>query len=189
LILSAFLLGVTVAPETADDRLFRLGGEAHILEMRLHDDFFGNPAHQGRLKGTGFASACAAHFLSFQTVEPRYTDRLRPIVIGAMRDIVPADRLATARLPIGHDPAIVAWRNKVNDAVRERGAAVLTEAAADYARVLPEQLRRMSLLSLPQPDPANRSAMNAPQLGISCFTYFGNNRETILAQAKSGETR
>ena len=188
MILALVLAAVTAAAESPDDRLFRLGGENHVLQMRLHDQFFENATNRARLKGDGFASACTAHFLAFRKVEPKYAEGLRPIVVQSMRDVVPAERLSAAKVSIGHDPAIVAWKNRVQDSIKAKGASLLANAAADYDLQLPSQLERAGKLSLPAPVSLDRSAMNAPQLAIACFTYFGNNREAILAEAKDGDT-
>jgi len=186
LIFALLLFAQPVAVEPADDRLFRLGEETHVLAMQLHDQFFYNPAHRARLVGEDFATACAAHFLAFRKVEPRYAASFRPFVIESMQVVVPADRLAAARRPLNHDPQLVAWTGRVHDDIRRRAAAVLAQASSDYDREIVVELKHASGLTLPVAERVNRSSMNAPQLAISCFTYFGNNRAAILAAANDG---
>jgi hypothetical protein len=175
-----------VAVEPIDDRLFRLGEESHLLGSRLHDQFFGNSDYRERLKGEGFARACAAHFLAYLKVEPRYAGAFRPFVIESMRSVVPAERLAAARLPLNHDPQLVAWTGRVRDEINRRAAGVLTQAAVEYDRQFAAELVHVAGLALPAAEPVDRTGMNGPQLGISCFIYFGTNRAAILAAAKDG---
>jgi hypothetical protein len=97
--------------------------------------------------------------------------------------------LAAARFPLGHDPALLAWHNRVHDEIAKRGAALLAKAAADYDREFAAELEQVEDVALPRPENIDRSRMDGPQLGISCFIYFGNHREEILAIDKAGVNR
>jgi hypothetical protein len=155
--------------------------------MHLHDRFFGNPTYRERLTGAAFEKTCAAHFLAFRRVEPRYATEFRRFVIEAMQSVVPPDRLAAARLDIGHDSGLVAWKGRVRDELQRRAATLLAKAGADFDREVASALNRVEKLALPSAEDADRTRLNEPQLAIACATYFGNNPDGMLAITDAGE--
>jgi len=182
-----FALAQSSNVEPAEARLFRLGEETHLLKSHLHDRFFGNADFQKRLTGAAFEKACAAHFLALRKVEPRYATEFRPSVVEAMQSVIPPERLAVARISLGHDPNLVAWKSRVHDEIKRRAAGLLNRAGRDYDREIEIELVRVDKVALPAAENVDRAKFNEPQLAIACATYFGNNRSNILTLTSGGE--
>jgi hypothetical protein len=188
LILALLLTAAQAARAPDDDRVYRIGGETHVLGVRLQSDYFSNPSNRVRLVGQDFEAACVAHFLAQRRIEQAYAEALRPIVIAAVRAVVPADRLATAEtrsLLIG--PGLTAWKGRYYDEIERRAGDLLVRASADHQR-LAEELMDTPVAWPEVGEGPDRSNANAPQLVIACATYFGENREAIRAMEQVGET-
>ncbi|HEY0326723.1 MAG TPA: hypothetical protein VGC46_12220 [Allosphingosinicella sp.] len=185
-----FLLAAQLAAAADDDRIYRIGGESHVLRMQLQWDYFGDPANRARLVGDGFAPACAAHFLALRRVEPRYAEGFRPIVIASVRAVVPPERLAEAQdgsMFLGS--GLAAWQSPVRAEIERRAEILFERARTDHQRLAEEELAARRDAWPGRVRTGDRTRMNVAQLATACAIYFGDNREAILATSNAGESR
>lgn len=130
------------APTVSDAAVELLATREGTLWRRLTNVVINDPAMRAEIRRVGLANGCHGMDDSRAEVAPAYRATLMPVIVAAIRKLVPAERLARAGYLSFVSAPLVPYEARVRDEVERNAADTLAAAEARMRGVFLDRIRR-----------------------------------------------
>jgi len=169
------------APTLSDDWVYEVSGKYYILSGKITSRLLDDASIRRRFAGEEFENSCAAFWIARRGLSPSYEQAFKPLMIAAVRKVVPPERLAQAKGPATNaDRALLPYDGRVSDELDRTAATIFAEASRELrVRFETEAAHKRNLPKAPD---AYREASKegAAHAMLACTFYFNEHHDQIL---------
>ena len=187
----ALVVAVPVRAQVpADDLVYAHADRGFLLDSHARGALLAHPAVLARFAEPGFAPACAAFMQTIRAHRGRYDAEFKPLLVAAVREIVPADALASAtgRPSMFVGGPLLPYGGLVRARLDEVAAPLYRRVASDYRSTFDVKLA--SLASRPF-SAGNGSGFgsDATSTGVAmrCALWAGTHYALIFPDTPTGD--
>lgn len=157
----AFTVPAGAEPQD-DDLIYAYADRGFLLDSYARHSLLDDPAVLARFAEQGFSPACAAFMQTIRAHRDRYDAEFKPLLVAAVREIVPAETLiaAAGRSSMFVGGPLLPYGGQVRARLEITAAPLYRRAAAEYRSTFNGKL-------------AARPAIAAPAAGNSRFGSDG----------------
>lgn len=185
----AFAVPAGARPQD-DDRIDAYADGGFLLDSYARQHLLDDPAVLARFAEQGFAPACAAFMQTIRAHRDRYDAEFKPLLVAAVREIVPAETLiaAAGRPSMFVGGPLLPYGGRVRARLEIIAAPLYRRAAAEYRSTFDGKLAAQPVIAAPAAGDS-RFGSDGTSAGVTmrCALWAADHHALIFPDQHTGD--